>query len=212
MNNEDQIKYHMNNANVYLMAAADELSKAIALTYGGSVGGGDHIAAPWIGQNVREIDSDDYAGNDCGTACLAMWLGYRGQSVTVDQVSKATGLSRGFSYTLPAHLITAAGAFGLTLRRQFNITLDLIKLFINTGEPLIVLVHYGSMPKRFSDTFRAGHWILVTGVGDDYVIYNDPLAQDLSGQSIKAPWSDFAQAMDDCKIDGNIARQGLVQA
>ena len=55
------------------------------------------LAVPWIGQNVRDVATDDYSSSDCGPACVAMWLTYRGKTPTVDDVSKATGLSAGFT-------------------------------------------------------------------------------------------------------------------
>jgi len=171
------------------------------------------LDVPWIGQNVAECNTDDYSNSDCGPASLAMWIGYLGRVVTVDQVSVATGLPRGFTYTLPAHLITAAGNFGLNLKRVIGLTHDMIKAEIDKRNPLIVLVHYGSLPKRSSATFTAGHWLMLTGYTvDGFVIYNDPLWQDAGGgKSLKMSLAQLDQAMADCAKDGNTINQGLMK-
>lgn len=170
------------------------------------------LPVPWIGQNVNDCNSDDFSNSDCGCACVAMWLGYLKRVVTVDEVSVATGQPRGFTYTLPAHLITAAVRYNLKLIRALNLDFDKIKAQIDNANPLIVLVHYASLQKRYDKNFKAGHWIVITGYTADSIIYNDPLWQDTSGEAVTLAWTDFDKALADCTIDGNTARQGLVKA
>lgn len=187
-------------------------ASAVLQVMGGDVKVQGVLGVPWVGQNVREISTDDFSNNDCGPACLTMWLNYLEKRVTVDDVSKSTGLSRGYTYTLPGHLMAAAKAYGLPLNRVTNIGLSTVKANIDNNDPVVVLVHYASLPKRSDPNFKAGHWIIVTGYDNDGITYNDPLWQDETGKALKMTWAEFDKAMADCAIDGNTPRQGLVAA
>src|SRR5512137_381926 len=88
------------------------------------------LKIPWIGQNTARPD-DDYSNSDCGPACLAMWLNWLDHVVTVDDVSASTGIPRGYSYTIPANIITAAGHWSLKLERVLNLSSDAIKFEID---------------------------------------------------------------------------------
>lgn len=173
---------------------------------------GRQLAVPWIGQNVPGVSTDDLSNSDCGPACVAMWLGLLGQAVTVDQVSVATGLLPGYRYTTPAHLMVAAKTFGLQLRRVTALTPKSIEAHIDDGRPVIALVHYASLPKRFDQKFTAGHWIIATGYTVTQVTYNDPYWNDETGRGLDMSWAELDRAMFDCALDGNTPRQGLVAA
>ena len=142
-----------------------------------------------------------------------MWLNMLGKVVTVDEVSKATGLQVGYKYTTPAHLIIAAGLHGLKLIREYVISRQTVVKHIDAGRPLITLVHYGSLPHKSTSTFTAGHWIVIVGYGDNCILYNDPLWQTADeGAALVMSDAEFEKALSDCYIDGNTQRQGLVMA
>lgn len=169
------------------------------------------IDIPWASQLGKDAA---YSNSDCGPACVTMWLRWLGKAVTVDQVSKATGLPQGYKYTMPANLMLAAKAHGLNIGRAFNITLASLRAAIDAGAPAIVLVHYASLPesKRFDPKFTSGHWVLVVGhtidAGD--VIYHDPYWPDTRGQMVRVTAAEFERAMRDCGIDGNTPNQALM--
>lgn len=165
-----------------------------------------------MGQNLASRTDEDYSNNDCGPACIAMWLNSLGRSVTIDDVSKATGLLPGYKYTIYTHLVKAAANWQLGLMRKAPLDLAALHQQIDAGYPIIILVHYESMPRRFSMTFRAGHWILVVGYTDTEIVYHDPLAPDESGAYVTCGNAEFLNAMRDCTIDGNQPYQGIVRA
>jgi hypothetical protein len=211
---DDAAKY-VDYAMDYINAATAQLQHAVSTLRGmeGSITPPNHLMVPWVGQNVKDCNTDDFSNSDCGPASLAMWLAYLNRHATVDEVSLATGQPKGFTYTLPAHLITAAAKFDLKLVRAFNLTFPQIVTQIDNANPLIVLVHYASLPKRYDQNFKAGHWMIVTGYdAPDTVIYNDPLWQDVSGEGIRLSWQEFDKALSDCTLDGNTPRQGLIKA
>ena len=167
------------------------------------------LEVPWLSQLGTDAA---YSNSDCGPACVAMWLRYLSIQKTVDDVSRATGLHAGYTYTLPGQLITAASAFGLKLQRLINLSIDDLAERIDAGQPAIALVHYASLSVRYDQKFRAGHWVLACGYDDQGVLYHDPYWPDTTGRFVKSARSDFAKAMADCSIDGNTPNQGLVQA
>lgn len=177
------------------------------------------LSIPWLSQNDPRSTTDDYSNSDCGPACVAMILRARAQNVTIDDVSKATDLPQGYKYTTASNLIHAAAAFGLTLVHQFGaaadsigpLTLDKIKNEIDAGRPVIVLVHYGSLPLRFDQVFKGGHFVLAVGYAVDSgdILYHDPYWLDSAGQYVRISGASFAKAQADCSIDGNRSFQGL---
>ena len=87
---------------------------------------------PWASQLGKDAA---YSNSDCGPACVAMWLRWLGKTVTVDQVSKATGLPQGYKYTMPANLMLAAKAHGLNIGRAFNVSIASLRAAIDAGAP-----------------------------------------------------------------------------
>lgn len=190
--------------------AANEAYNAMVLLEGPS----KHLlAVPWIGQNVPSVTTDDYSNSDCGPACVAMWLNYLRASVpvTVDDVSKATGLPVGYKYTIPGNLITAAAKWNLKLDRVINLSPAAIRAQIDAGNPSIILVHYGSLEKRWDANFTGGHYVIVVGYTDDTVIYNDPYWPTDAGHNLEMRWPLFIQAMQDCTKDSNTPNQGVMK-
>lgn len=166
------------------------------------------LDVPWIGQNTSLV-TDDFSNNDCGPACVAMWLAFIGKPHTVDDISAATGLTRNYSYTLPGNLILAASKFGLALEQAFNFDLVSVKMELLNGLPCIALVHYGSLVSRYDQRYQAGHWLLITGYDDQFVYYHDPYWPDNRGANISIAHDQFIKAQADCYLDKNTAYQGL---
>jgi uncharacterized protein YvpB len=133
------------------------------------------IDVPWLSQLSTTAG---YARGDCGTACVAMLLNWKGRVVTVDEVSKATKQPAGFTLVSFSNLILAAIHFGLTLIYQRDMTLAQICADIDSGKPVICLVNYQSLPvlSRFDARYNAGHYVLVIGYDADHIIYHDPYA------------------------------------
>jgi len=177
------------------------------------------LSVPYVPQNDPMRADDDYSNSDCGPACVQMVIGWRGRVVPVDQVSMATGLPAGFKYTMPANLIVAAAKFDLALVHRFGLptdqigplTLGLIRSEVDADRPVIVLVHYPSLPIRRDMTFTGGHYVVVTGYEPDTnaIIYHDPYWPDLAGANVRCSGEAFQSAMANCKLNGNRPYQGL---
>ena len=181
-----------------LMALAESLTPANKL-----------LPVPWISQLGKDAA---FAPGDCGPACLASWLLYLGHDgVTPDDVSANVNLPRGYRYTMPAHIIRAARAWDVDLYWRKNLFMDDIRAEIDGGQPVIVLVHYGSLPQtaKFDPSYRAGHWLLVVGYDDYYFTYLDPYADGIERGTTIIPQVDFLTAWSKNHLDGNSNRQAL---
>lgn len=177
------------------------------------------LPVPWIAQNDPMSTTDDFTNSDCGPACVAMILRWLSHNVTVDDVSKATGLPAGFKYTTATNLIKAATSFGLSLVHQFGeasdpigpLSLALIRSEIDRGYPVIALVNYPSLPIRSDMSFKGGHFIVIIGYDPDGgdLFYNDPYWRDNTGAGIRITGLALSSALANCSINGNRPFQGL---
>jgi uncharacterized protein YvpB len=166
---------------------------------------GRRLAVPWLSQLGPDAA---FAPGDCGPACLAMWLRWLGhEGVTVDQVSAQVNLPRGYSYTMPAHLVRAARAWDVNLYWRRGLSLDALRAEIDRGQPCIVLVHYPFLPLRYDLRYSAGHWVLVNGYSEDKVVYLDPYFQ--VGGEVDATIGKFMRAWGNNHLDGNSNFQAL---
>jgi hypothetical protein len=205
----ERVKAHLTEAVRLQGAVTAEIQHALDVLSVMNPGVASKLIVPWVGQNTTRPD-DDISNNDCGPACVAMWLASLDIAKSVDDISSAAGLTRGYVGTLPMHLMRAAAFWGLSLERVLNFTAETVKDEVRNGKPCIVLVHYGSLPVRFSKTFTAGHWLIVVGYDEGKVIYHDPNWPDRAqGAYLEMTDAQFEKAMADCKIDGNLPNQGL---
>jgi uncharacterized protein YvpB len=170
------------------------------------------LPVKWIGQNTARPD-DDYSNSDCGPACVAMWLGYRGVTVSVDDVSRATSKPPGYIYTVFADLDRAANQYGLDLVHQFGtLTLEIIRREIDARRPVLALVHYPSLPDRFSATYAQSHWILIVGYEGKTYFYHDPYWPTEAGGALNPiSAADLVKALQNVTANGNTAMQGATQ-
>lgn len=117
-----------------------------------------------------------YAPGDCGAACLAMLINYRGAAhPTVDEVSRITRKPQGYTLLSFSDLITAAAYYKVMLEHSSE-TLDRMCVDIDDGKPTIALVNYRSLPAqtRYDPKYNSGHYLLIVGYDADCLIYHDP--------------------------------------
>lgn len=147
--------------------------------------------------------------SDCGPACLAMLLAYRGIHATIDSLSIACGLSATKKTTTGANLARASQQRSLKLEIVTGWTLDQFAQHL----PAIALIHYGSLPNRLDTNSTAGHWVVVTAIDNRMVTFHDPdwwpTRRDEGANRI-VQRGIFVQAILDCDLDNNPVGYGLV--
>lgn len=148
--------------------------------------------------------------NDCGPASLAMFIHGKGKFPSVADIYHATGVERD-QYINGGQLVRAAANWGIALRSMYW-DMDKMRQSIDTGKPLIALVHYGTFSKlgRTESSFRGPHFFSVVGYKDGKIVVHDPLWSGEGGKYLE--WTDhvFHTAWDDARHDGgNPAFWGL---
>lgn len=161
---------------------------------------------PWLSQLGNDAA---FARGDCGPAVLAMWLRSFGHDVTVDDVSRQSGLGRGFSFTMPAHLIRAARHFDLDLYWRRYLDLWDLRNELDAGRPCIVLVNYPSLETKYDPVYTYGHWLLLVRYTVGYFYYHDPYWLDDRGANIEISNTLLSYAWNRNHLNGNSDRQAL---
>jgi len=152
-----------------------------------------------------------YHKSDCGPAALAMLLGFRGITTTIDEISQACGMGAAKKYTTAADLVKASKGLGLELMAVSGWTLEQFA----AQAPAIVLVHYAEFKDRQDQAYTNGHWVVLLGVVGNDVVFNDPnykAPRRNEGKECHVDVITFALAMRNCAADGNRAGTGLVMA
>lgn len=108
---------------------------------------------------------------DCGPACIAMLLEWKGIGVTVDAITRRTTLGP----TNAGQLMAVAAYHGLKLERLNNMMLDDVERLLQADKPLIALVRYANLGSARQDLNYPGlHWLVVVGYDAGNVFVNDP--------------------------------------
>lgn len=170
----DEIENELRSAIALLRTAIDTLDDIRGKLAPAAAGSQPdrRLNVPWLSQLGPNAS---YAPGDCGAACLAMLISFAGRRVTVDEVSKASGKSAGYTLMSFQELINAAARFDISLAHEASGLAD-ICADIDAGRPVIALVNYKSLPhyNRYSAAYNAGHYLLVVGYDADCILYHDP--------------------------------------
>jgi len=110
----------------------------------------------------------------CGASALQAVLRYWGCDLDEAGIMKIIGTSEDVG-TYPANIVRGVRALGLEAEARENLTLDDLRAF---GHPVIALCQVWRSQKsavaRPEDDWDDGHYIVVLGVDDEYVYFQDP--------------------------------------
>jgi len=146
---------------------------------------------------------------DCGPACVAMLLQWRGVQVVIDDITRETSVGP----TNAGQLVAAAARHGLKLARLSDMTLAHVERAIEAGNPIVALVNYTDFGDRRQDTKYNGlHWLVVVGYDAQNIYINDPdywSGRRLEGMQHPIARAVFEHAWDNTMPDAS-NRQALV--
>lgn len=171
----------------------------------------DDVQGVLIPVPYRSQHDDDakISRSDCGPACVAMLLEWRGLTITIDELARETSLGS----TNAGQLIAAAERHNLNLARRAPMSLPDIENQIRLNQPMITLIRYLDFGMTRQDLTYAGlHWVVVIGFDADSIYVNDPDywgARRLEGQGRAIPRAMFDHAWGNTMPDA-IAFQALV--
>ena len=116
----------------------------------------------------------------CGACALQAVLSYWGRDVDETDLMKLlhTTSEEG---TYPEDIVSGARALGFEAEAKDNLTLDEVAQFTANGDPMIALAQVWrsekNSPASVADDWDNGHYIVVLGVDQDYVYFQDPYAR-----------------------------------
>jgi uncharacterized protein YvpB len=145
-------------------------------------------------------------------ASLSMIFAYLGQPVSTNDLMKATGVAANGPVNV-AQLQKASTAYGLGLTYVRGTDIARLSQELSAGKPSIVIIHYGSLPRRQDVNFTGSHAVLVVGTDDQSVYINDPDyfgARRPEGDHKPYSHAEFLKAWNDATLDGNSARSCLI--
>ncbi len=110
----------------------------------------------------------------CGASALQAVLSYWGHDLDETEIMKIIGTSEDVG-TYPQNIVRGVRALGLEAEARGELTLDEVRRF---GHPMIALCQVWrsqrSSAPRPEDDWDNGHYIVVLGVDDEYVYFQDP--------------------------------------
>jgi predicted double-glycine peptidase len=113
----------------------------------------------------------------CGASALRSVLSYWGSQVDEAELIKLLGTSEDVG-TYPEDIVRGARALGFDAEAVDNLTLDAVQKFTATGSPMIALGQVWRSRQKSNtsviDDWDDGHYIVVLGVDQDYVYFQDP--------------------------------------
>jgi len=116
----------------------------------------------------------------CGANALQAVLSYWGRDVEEAELMKLLHTSSEVG-TYPEDIARVARALGFEAEVRENLTLDEVKKFTANGAPMIGLAQVWLSQKESrtsaEEEWDNGHWIVVLGVDEKYVYFQDPYAR-----------------------------------
>jgi predicted double-glycine peptidase len=123
----------------------------------------------------RTQQATDYS---CGASALQSVLSYWGTDVDEHELMKLMGTTEQEG-TYPEKMVEAARALGFEAEAIQDLSLEDVREFTAAGHPMIALAQVWrsqsqAAVKRARDEWDAGHYVVVLGVDDEYVYFQDP--------------------------------------
>ena len=116
----------------------------------------------------------------CGASALQAVLSYWGMEVEEEALMKLlhTTPEEG---TYPEDIVRGAQSLGFTAELKHSLTLEEVEQFTAEGDPMIALAQLWrsetNSPAAVTEDWDDGHYVVVLGVDDDYVHFQDPYAR-----------------------------------
>lgn len=113
----------------------------------------------------------------CGAAALQAVLSYWGRDVEQTELAELMHTNAEVG-TYPEDIVRGARALGFDAEMREHLTLDEVQRFTAAGDPMIALGQVWRSTRDGArsavDEWENGHYIVVLGVDDDYVYFQDP--------------------------------------
>ncbi len=174
----------------------------------------------WLGVPFRtQIDGSEYAYVNCGPASLSMAMLAFGVQVDppalrdyVNYLSGDYSPDDGTSLDVLSRVAREAGlsTFGLYSGGSYRRwTIETVREHIRAGQPVITLVKYRSLPGHGSSLAEFDHYIVITGLSGNDLIYNDAAFASEYGFNLLISPEDLERAWSYSSISNHAVAIGL---
>lgn len=123
---------------------------------------------------TRTRQSTDYS---CGASALQAVLSYWGKDIGEAELMMLLKTNSDVG-TYPENIVAGARALGFKAESRDHLTIDDLRDFTASGKPAIGLAQvwrsYADGSHSAEDEWESGHYIVILGVDDDYVYFQDP--------------------------------------
>ena len=115
----------------------------------------------------------------CGACALEAVLGYWGRDVEEAELMRLMGTNDQVG-TWPDNMVRGVRALGFEAEVRERLTLDEVRAFTDQGHPLIVVGQFWISHRESGEDvdlrreWNNGHYVVVLGVDDEYVYFQDP--------------------------------------
>jgi len=143
----------------------------------------------------------------CGVSASQAILSYYGIDTREDVLAQKFGTTE-TSGTSPAQIVAGLESFGLTAIMKENTTLDDLRANIQQKIPTMVAIQAWLdqyPPLNWGAEWESGHWVIVIGMDDSNVYFEDPSILGsrgwLSQSEFLARWHDYSGEAPCCTVN-----------
>lgn len=168
----------------------------------------DDKAAPSV---LNVVDIRQATPYTCGVSSSQVILNYFGIDKREDQLAGQFGTTEE-NGTSPSQIIAGLKSYGLTASLKENTTLEELKENIKNKIPTMVAIQAWSdnPPTDRNNEWEDGHWVIVIGMDDQNVYFEDPVLLGTRGWISKDEflqrWHDYSGKAPCCDENDKILR------
>jgi hypothetical protein len=203
-----------------LVTSFETLRRAAGQTAASQVRTWANDSSFWLGVPFKtQIDGSEFSSVNCGPASLAMVLAGFGLGVDpsgirdyINHLLDQYDAEEGTSLDMLARVAREAGlnTFGLYGRSGYRPwSVDEIREHVKAGHPVITLVKYRSLPGHGTSLSDFDHYIVISGLAGDDLIYNDSAFATDYGFNLLISPEDLEQAWSYSSIPRHAVAIGL---
>jgi hypothetical protein len=165
------------------------------------------LAVPYRSQ----LDDSPYARSNCGPASIGMVLAAYGLEVSTADLRAAVNdlqgtwddYNSGTAIENIAVIVRHHGLNPLDLRAGKGLrrwTMDDVRRHLDAGHPVVPQVWYRGLPGRADKSYNGDHYVVMTGYGEGFFYFHDPINADGLGPYGRMSVADFQRSWEESDL------------
>ncbi len=163
-----------------------------------------------VGNLLNVVDVRQATPYTCGVSSSQAILNYFGIDKREDELALQFGTTEA-NGTSPSQIITGLKSYGLIATPKENTTLEELKENIKNKIPTMVVIQAWAdnyPPADWSKTWEDGHWVIIIGMDEQNIYFEDPVLLGSRGKMSKEEflmrWHDYSGDAPCCDKDDKI--------